>query len=148
MIINSNFTMVYRWFLFPWKLVRYITNKNHSEIGVINAPTERYRTGAPPCGNHPQKAEVNSGWSWNMIIFSQLYVLLSITGDLNLPLSSFLLMFIWSFFARWWWWWMVMVNIGFLRIQTLSGKVQKNLLTIVIIPQSHFLRRYGWIHRG
>ena len=123
--------MFYRWFLFPWKLVRYITNKNHSEIGVINAPTERYRTGAPPCGNHPQKAEVNSGWSWNMIIFSQLYVLLSITGDLNLPLSSFLLMFIWSFFARWWWWWwwwwwwMVMVNIGFLWIQTLSGKVPK-----------------------
>ena len=118
--------MFYRWFLFPWKLVRYITNKNHSEIGVINAPTERYRTGAPPCGNHPQKAEVNSGWSWNMIIFSQLYVLLSITGDLNLPLPiyySFLLMFIWSFFARWWW--MVMVNIGFLRIQTLSGKVPK-----------------------
>ena len=27
----------------PWILVRYITNKNHSEIGVINAPTERYR---------------------------------------------------------------------------------------------------------
>ena len=27
----------------PWILVRYVTNKNHSEIGVINAPTERYR---------------------------------------------------------------------------------------------------------
>ena len=24
--------------------------ENHSEIGVINLPAERYRLGAPPCG--------------------------------------------------------------------------------------------------
>ena len=37
------------WFRFtPWILVRYITNKNHSEIGVINLPTERY----PGRGHH------------------------------------------------------------------------------------------------
>ena len=38
------------WFIIPWKLVRYITNKNPSEIGVINAPTERGHRGR---GHHP-----------------------------------------------------------------------------------------------
>ena len=38
-------------FIIPWKLVRYITNKNPSEIGVINAPTKNAieRPGAPSC---------------------------------------------------------------------------------------------------
>ena len=54
---HGGFYLIYdtRWCPPSYKLVispmnyRYITNKNLSEIGVINAPTERYRTGAPSC---------------------------------------------------------------------------------------------------
>ena len=37
----------YKWLIIPWKLVRYITNKNHSDIGLIGTNLANY--GAPPC---------------------------------------------------------------------------------------------------
>ena len=45
----KRYKLVYK----PHEYYRYITNKNHNEIGVINLPTEHYRLGAPPCNIHP-----------------------------------------------------------------------------------------------